>query len=87
MKETDGYAVIEKVVRGFKAKPTKSTDFLIESGIKYQYVIFKLCKRIIKDEEIFYLTVQHTRWKMKGPANDLAQNMFLHLKSLLPRTC
>ena len=58
----------EYVVERFKAKPTKTYDFLTKSGNKYQDVIFNLCKRIIEDEEIpktFYLTVLHMLWKRK----------------------
>ena len=52
--------------------------------------MYLLCKRIIDTEEIhkvFYMTTLHMLWKMKGAANILGNNRFLHIKSWLPRTC
>ena len=53
-------------------------------------MIFKLCQRIIEDEDIlktFHMTVLHMLWKLKRPANKLSNNRFLHLQSWLPKTC
>ena len=95
MKETGGEINIsiedfEDIISRFKAKPTKTYDFLVKAGKESQNVIFQLCKRIIEDEDIpksFYLTILHMLWKMKGAANILANNRFLHIKSWLPKAC
>ena len=95
MKETGGEIDIsienfEDVISRFKAKPTKTYEFIVKAGKEYQNVIFRLCKRIIEDEDIprsFNLTILHMLWKMKGAANILANNRFLHIKSWVPRAC
>ena len=37
----------DEVLEKFKSKPTKSYDFLLKAGKKYQEVMFQLCKRMI----------------------------------------
>ena len=80
----------EEVVKKFKSKQTKSYDFLIKSGVKYQEAIFKFCHRIIEDEELptmFRKTLLYMIWKQKGGQNVLKNNRFIHLKEhYLPRT-
>ena len=41
-----------EVLDKFKKKDTKTYDFLINSGDSYKEVIFKLCQRIINNEEV-----------------------------------
>ena len=41
-----------EVVDKFKKKDTKTYEFLINAGDKYKEVIFKLCQRIINNEEV-----------------------------------
>ena len=51
--------------------------------------MYKLCKRILDDENIpesFKLTTLYMIWKHKFPANLLKNNRFIHLKQVLPRT-
>ena len=41
----------DKVIEKFKSKPTKTYNFLIKTGEKYQAAIFDLCKVMIEEEE------------------------------------
>ena len=80
----------ELVCKKFKSKQTKSYDFLLKSGEKYQEIIFKLCKRMIKEETfptLFQKTLLNMIWKQKGVAEVLKNNRFIHLKEhYMPRT-
>ena len=71
-------------------KQTKSYDFLIKSGNKYQDAIYNLCKRMINEEQfptLFRKTLLYMIWKQKGPQEILRNNRFIHLKEhYLPRT-
>ena len=56
------------VLKKFSKKPTKTYDFLLKAGPSYQNAIFKLCKRMIDNEEIpesFHKTTLVMIWKMK----------------------
>ena len=76
------------VLTKFKAKA--SYDFLVKASDNFQDAIFKLCRRMIKEEEfpdMFRRTLLYMIWKQKGPANILKNNRFIHLKEhYLPRT-
>ena len=80
-----------EVIRKFQSKATKSYDFLLKAGGKYQDVMHKLCKRIIENEEFpasFRKTILFMIWKQKGPAEVLKNSRFIHMKEgFLPRTC
>ena len=80
----------ETVCKKFNSKQTKSYDFLLKAGPKYQNVIFKLCKRMITEEifpTLFRKTLLNMIWKQKGLAEVLKNNRFIHLKEhYLPRT-
>ena len=79
----------EEVMEKFKKKDTKTYDFLIKAGKKFQFAMYKFCKRIIDTEEIpksFMRTILYMLWKTKGPSNILKNNRFLHMKSVLYRT-
>ena len=79
----------EDVIKKFQSKKTKSYDLLIKGGADYQNSFYKLCERIIMNEEIpssFHKTVLHMIGK-KGPADILKNNRFIHMKDFLPRTC
>ena len=81
----DFTAVLDK----FKKKDTKTYDFLIKSGERYQRAIFKLCQRVINNEEVpdsFKKTVLVMIWKRKGPMDILKNNRFLHMKDVLARS-
>ena len=75
------------VMNKFISKGTKTYDFLLRGGKKYQQSIFQLCKRIINNEEIpesFKKTILFMIRKRKYPMNILKNNRFIHLKDLLP---
>ena len=42
----------EQVLAKFAMKDTKTYDFILNAGEKYKMSIYKLCKRIIDNEEI-----------------------------------
>ena len=78
-----------EVLEKFKKKDTKTYDFLIKSGEKYQKAIFKLCQRVIDNEEVpdsFRKTVLVMIWKRKGSMDILRNNRFLHMKDVLARS-
>ena len=78
-----------EVIEKFASKPTKTYDFLIKSGKKYQDAMFSLCKRVIDQEDLpnsFRKTTLYMIWKRKGPMNMLKNNRFLHMKEVMPRT-
>ena len=95
MKEKNGEAFelneddFDKVIEKFKSKPTKTYNFLIKTGEKYQAAIFDLCKVMIEEEEFptsFRKTVLYMIWKRKGSMDILSNNRFLHMKEVLART-
>ena len=78
----------ESVLAKFATKETKTYDFILKAGDKYKEAIFKLCKRIIEEEEIpesFHKTVLIMIWKRKGSMETLKNNRFLHMKEVLAR--
>ena len=97
MKEEDteeleiGWKDFEEVLKKFGLKKTKSYDFLLKSGKRYQEVMFKFCKKMISTEEFplsFNRTVLYMIWKQKGPAEILKNSRFIHMKdTFLPRLC
>ena len=79
----------EQVLAKFSMKDTKTYDFLLNAGEKYKTSIYKLCKRVIDNEEIpdcFRTTTLYMIWKRKGPIEILKNNIFLHMKQVLART-
>ena len=95
LEDTNGEFEIEEdefkdVVEVFKRKDTKSYDFLVKSGKKYQEAIGHLVMKLIKTETFpdeFRKTVLHMIWKGKGAAEVLKNSRFVHMKSFLPRAC
>ena len=79
------------VVGKFAQKKTKSYDFLIKAGDQFKQSIFKVCKKMIDNEEFpiaFRKTILYMIWKQKGPAEILKNSRFIHIKEgYLPRTC
>ena len=78
-----------KVIEKFGKKSTKTYDFLIKAGKKYQDALFSLCKRIIDQEDVpdsFRRTTLYMIWKRKGPMNILKNNPFLLFPFLTERT-
>jgi hypothetical protein len=78
------------VVKKFKFKETKSYDFLLKSSEEYQKVIFKLCRKMIMEEDfpdMFRKTILYIIWKGKGPQEIMKNSRFIHMKEhYLPRT-
>ena len=65
------------VVKKFKFKETKSYDFLLKSSEEYQKVIFKLCRKMIMEEDfpdMFRKTILYMIWKSKGPQEIMKNN-------------
>ena len=61
-----------EVLKKFSIKDTKTYDFLLKAGDKYKKDMFKLCKRVIENEEIpdnFRKTTLYMIWKSKGSMN------------------
>ena len=61
----------EEVVKKFKAKDTKSYDFLVKADQKYQEAMGNFIRRMIKEEKFpsdFRKTTLQMLWKGKGPA-------------------
>ena len=81
----------ETVMNKFSSKQTKSYDFLLKSGEKFQDSVYKLCKKMILKEEFpktFRKTILHMLWKQKVPVEILKNNRLIHLKeNFWPRTC
>ena len=70
-------------------KSTTNYDLLLNAGKNYKTAIYKLCKRIIDNEDIpdgFRTTTLIMIWKRKGSMDVLRNNRFLHMKSVLART-
>ena len=81
---------IAVVVKVFKSKNSRSYDFLVKSGNKYQEAIGHLVVKMIKTESFpdnFRNTLLHMIWKGKGGAEVLKNSRFVHMKTFLPRAC
>ena len=60
--------VFETVMNKFSSKQTKSYDFLLKSGEKFQDSVYKLCKKMILKEEFpktFRKTILHIAMEAK----------------------
>ena len=89
MKDTSGESFeideddFNNVLAKFKSKTTKTYDFLLKAGTKYQSALFELCKMMIQKEEFpksFKQTVLYMIWKRKGAMDVLKNNRYLHMK-------
>ena len=80
----------EEVVAKIEMKKKKSFDFLTKGGECFKKSIFKLCRRLIEDEDTpkrFFDTTLHQLWKIKCPREDLSNHRFIHMKDWLPKVC
>ena len=80
----------DKVVDKFKSKNKRSYDFLTKAGTLYKQAIYKLCKRMLREEDFpdsFHETILHQLWKRKGSRQDLGNHRYIHMKEYLPRLC
>ena len=78
----------DEVLAKFETKDTTTYDFPIKAGAKYKLAMFKICKRIIDNEEIpecFLKTILYMVWKRRGSIDILKNNRFLHMKQVLAR--
>ena len=80
----------DEIVQKFKSKNKRSYDFLTKAGDLYKQSIYKLCKRMLKEEtfpDSFCETTLHQLWKRKGSRQDLGNHRYIHMKQYLPRLC
>ena len=73
----------DKVVQKFKQKKKPTYQFLTKAGDSYQESIYRLCSRMIRDEDfpkIFSETLLKQLWKRKGRREVLDHHRFLHLR-------
>ena len=85
-----GKGVFNKVMKNYEKKKKRSYDFIIKAGPHFKDAIFKLCRRMIMDEEYperFDETMLYQLYKGKGKKDDLQNSRFIHLKDWLPRVC
>ena len=79
-----------EVVKKFKEKGKQSYDFLVKAGEGFKHAVYRLCRRIIENEEFpacFEITTLQQIYKGKGSKSYLSNSRFIHLKDWLPRTC
>ena len=78
----------DDVVDKFKKKNKPAYKFFVKAANSYKTSIFKLCKRMIKEEkfpETFSETMLKQLWKKKGSRQLLDNHRFIHLKDWKPR--
>ena len=78
----------DDVIIKFKRKNKRSYDFLIKAGDLYRRSIFKLCRRMLKEESFpdsFFETTLQQLWKKKGSRQDLGSYRYLHVKRWAPK--
>ena len=78
----------DDIIDRFKKKNKPAYNFLTKAGPKYKTSVYKLCKRLIEEEEFpttFSETVLKQLWKKKGSREDLNNHRYIHLKDWKPR--
>ena len=78
----------EDIVKQIEKKHKKSYDFLTKADVSFKNSIFKLCSRLIREEQIpirFFETILHQLWKCKFPREALSNHRFLHIKDWAPK--
>ena len=81
-------STFEMNMKKFKQSGKKNYFFLTKSGVKFQNVVYKMCKRMLDQEEFpesFNKTTLHIIYKGKGRREDLSCNRFVHCKEWWPR--
>ena len=76
------------VMKKFKSKNKNAYNFPTKAKEAFQKSIYKLCRRLIQDEEFpkkFSDTLLKQLWKRKGKREVLANQRYLHLKEWKPR--
>ena len=77
-----------RVIKKFKDNGKRNYDFLINSDEKFKEVVFRLCRRMLEEEEFpssFDDTTLHQIYKGKGKKEILSNNRYIHCKEWLPR--
>ena len=78
-----------RVVKKFKENDKRNYDFLIKTGDKFKDAVYRLCRRMIEEEQFprsFDNTTLHQIYKGKGKREVLSNNRYIHSKDWLPRT-
>ena len=73
----------DDVLKHFKRKNKPTYKFLVNARESFKTSIFKLCRRLIRDEsfpKIFSETMLKQLWKKKGSREELDNHRFIHLK-------
>ena len=81
-------STFEMNIKKFKQSGKKNYLFLTKAGVKFQNVVYKMCKRMLEQEvfpEAFNKTTLHIIYKGKGRREDLSSNRFVHCKEWWPR--
>ena len=76
------------MIKQFKDRNKRGYDFLTTTGEEFQDSIYKLCKRMIRDEQFpgrFSETILYNLWNRNGSREDLNNHRYIHLKDWLPR--
>ena len=84
--EEDFEEVLDKIAKKHK----KSYDLITKAGVGFKSSMFKLCLRLIQEEELptrFFDTKLHQLWKRKYPRENLSNHRFIHMKDWLPKLC
>ena len=79
----------KRVLKKFKDNDKRNYDFLVKTGEKFKEGVFRLCRRMIEEEEFpcnFDNTTLHQIFKGKGKREVLSNNRLIHSKEWLPRT-
>ena len=80
----------EEAVEELSRKNKRSYDFLTRASKGFQNSIFRLVKRMIKEEKFpqrFFKTLLCQLWKRKGSVENLNNHRYLHMKDWLPKLC
>ena len=78
----------DDIVNRFERKNKPAYYFLTNAGPNFQTSVFKLCKRLIEEEDFpktFSETTLKQLWKKKGSREDLNNHRYIHLKDWKPR--
>ena len=78
-----------RVIKKFKDNGKRSYDFLLNTGERFKEAVFRLCRRMLEEEEFpssFDDTTLHQIYKGKGKKEILSNNRYIHCKEWLPRT-
>ena len=83
--EADFFLTVGK----FESKKSRSYEFIVNTGLKYQLAILQLCRRFIRTEEFPSSFDLSTLVQLPKPGSQLLldNSRFLHIKLWAPRIC